>query len=265
MNLAIFKNTIKHNYILFIIFGAVLLFYGLVIVGMYDAESMDGIDDLIKTLPQGMIDFFSLSGFTDYTSYLASFFYGMIMVAFPTVYSVLLAYRLLGKKVDNGSISLLLSAPISRKKIIITQIIYGILSVFLLSFIVTAAIIILSESLFLNLLDVGAFLLLNLVVFLANSLIFMTSYFFNVIFDESKNMIAFGAGVPIAFLLLDMLGNTSNKIKFLKYFSIFGYYDPIEIVQGSNNAFLIIIGYVILLAGLIVGSVKIFDKRQLII
>lgn len=264
MNLALLRNTVKHNYVLFIIFGVVLLFYGLIIVSMYDVESMEGINELLNTLPEGMIDFFSLSGFTDYTTYLASFFYGMIIVAFPTIYSVLLAYRLLGKKVDNGSISFLLSAPISRTKIIITQIFYGITSVLLLSMIVTTAIIVFSASLFPNLLNVGAFLLLNLVVFLANALIFMISYFFNVIFNESKNMLAFGAGVPIAFLLLDMLGNVSDKVKFLKYFSVFGYYDPIKIVEGSNP-WGVIFGYLILLAGLIIAAIKTFTKRQLIV
>ena len=64
------------------------------------------------------------------------------------------------------------------------------------------------------------------------------------------------------FILMKMLGDASTKIEFLKKISIYGLYDPVELVNGGNiwgvNFF-----YVFLIATLFTLSVIVFKNKRL--
>ena len=72
----------------------------------------------------------------------------------------------------------------------------------------------------------------------------------------------FGAGIPIAFILMNMLGGASASVEILKKLSIYGFYDPVELVHGGDiwGVNLVYIG---IIAVLFVTSVLIFKKKRL--
>ena len=263
MSFALFKTTLKKNWTLLLIFFGVLTMYMTIMISMYDPNDMEALTSMLKLLPE---DIMKAMGFTnvvtDLTGYLASWLYGLLMFGFPMVYCIILGNRLVARMVDNSSFVYLLSTPNSRSKIIITQGIYALVSIIVLFIALFGVGVIFSEVMFSGSLDIGQFLSLNFTTMLVNMVIMMISFFFSCLFNETKLSLTFGAGIPIAFLLMNMLGGASADMEILKDLSIYGFYDPVRLVQGSDilGINLIYIGIIIVL---FVASVLIFKKRRL--
>lgn len=263
IRLPLFKMNFKKNWVLLLIFFGVLLMYMSVMISMYDPEDMEAILSMMDLFPAELFQAMGFSGLvTDLTSYLASWLYGMLMIGFPMVYSIILGNRLVAKMVDNGSFAYFLSTPSSRIQIIITQGLYALLSMLLLFAAVTAAGIGLSAAMVPGHLNQGAFLRLNGVTLLVNSLVLMISFFFSCLFNETKLSLGFGAGVPITFLLMNMLGSAAPEAEILKRFSIFGLYDPLEVARGEQVLGVAVI-YLLSIAVLFTAGVIRFHKKQL--
>jgi ABC-2 type transport system permease protein len=263
MSFALFKLTIRKNWVLFIIFTLVLMMYSGVMISMYSPENVQNLMQMFELFPPEMMKAFGFaSAFTDMTGYLASWLYGLLMVGFPMVYSILLANKLVAKSVDNGSIACLLSTPTSRVKIIVTKAVTALLSLVVMLAILFAFNALIGNAMFPDDLNVKAFFNLNVTVLLVNLVVMSISFFFSCLFSDSKYSIGFGAGIPIMFLLLKMLGDVSDKIEILKKISIFGWYDPMSIASGETvwgiNAI-----YFIIIIVLITLSIIIFKKKRL--
>lgn len=263
MSFTLFKTTFKKNWTLLIIFFGVLTMYMTIMISMYDPNDMEALTSMLKLLPE---DVMKAMGFTnvviDLTGYLASWLYGLLMFGFPMVYCIILGNRLVVKMVDNSSFVYLLSTPNSRAKIIITQGIYALISIIGLFIALFGVGVLFSEVMFSGSLDIRAFLSLNFTTMLVNMVVMMISFFFSCLFNETKLSLAFGAGIPIAFILMNMLGGASADMDILKKLSIYGFYEPVKLVQGSDilGINFIYIGIIIFLFAL---SVLIFKKKRL--
>lgn len=263
MSFTLFKTTIKKNWTLLLIFFGVLTMYMTIMISMFDPEQMEALITMFKLLPEEIMKAFGFSSLvTDLTAYLASWLYGLLMLAFPMIYSIILGNRLVAKMVDNGSFAYLLSTPNSRGKIIATQGIYALSSIVVLFLALFGLGVAFSEIMFPGALDIFAFFRLNLTTMLVNMVILMISFFFSCLFNETRMSLSFGAGIPIMFILFNILGGASTKTEILKKISIYGFYDPINLVHGSsvwgvNLLYLAIIGV------LFTASVQIFNRKRL--
>ena len=154
MSMVLLKTTLRKNWMLMLIFFGVLLMYLTVMIAMFDPEDMNALNEMIAIFPEELMKAMGFSSLvTDLTAYLASWLYGMLMTALPVVYCIILGNRLVAKMVDNGSFAYLLSTPVSRSAIIITQGFYAILSLFVLFAATAGSGILISEMAFPGLLD----------------------------------------------------------------------------------------------------------------
>ncbi len=263
MSLTLLKTTIKKNWILLLIFFGVLTMYMSIMISMFDPEDMTALTAMLEMLPKGMMKAMGFSQLeTDLTAYLASWLYGMLMIAFPMIYSIILGNKLVAKMVDNGSFAYLLSTPNSRVKIIITQGIYALGSLIVLFFALFGLGVAISNALLPGNIDVGAFLSLNVTTMLVNMVALMISFFCSCLFNEAKLSTGFGAGLPIMFLLLKMISGAAEDLNFLKNFTIYGIYDPVKVVKGEEvlGVNLLFVGIILLL---FVAGVMIFKRKRL--
>lgn len=263
MSITLFKTTLKKNWILLLIFISVLILYTLEMAVIYSPEDMEKLTSVLKMFPEELMKAMGFSDVvTDLTSYLASWLYGMLMFAFPMIYCIILGNKLVAKTVDNGSMAYLLSTPNSRVKIIVTQGIYAILSVAVLFSTLFGISVLICESKLPNLLDIGAYFKLNVTTMLVNMAVMMITFFFSCLFNDSKYSLLFGAGIPITFLLMNMLGGASKDAELLKKFSIYGLYDPVKLVRGSDyfNLNMLFLGIIIVL---FIASVLVFKRKRL--
>lgn len=86
--------------------------------------------------------------------------------------------------------------------------------------------------------------------------------FCSCLFSDPKLSLGFGAGVPIIFLLLNMLGNVSEESAILKDFSIYGWYNTVGIANGDGILVINMI-YIAIIAVLSASSIIVFRKKQL--
>jgi ABC-2 type transport system permease protein len=234
MSLALFKHTLRRSWILLVIFFGVLTMYMTVVISMYNPEDMAGLIGMIEAFPEGLRIAFGFDALvTDLTAYLASWLYGMLMIGFPMVYSIILGNALVAKMVDNGSFVYLLSTPTPRVKIIVTQGIYALTSLLILFIALFAVGVLSAEAMFPGELNISAFFRLNVTTILVNMVVMMIAFFFSCLFNEARLSLSFGAGIPIAFLLMNMLGGSAPDLKVLSEISIFGFYDPVKLIAEN--------------------------------
>jgi len=110
--------------------------------------------------------------------------------------------------------------------------------------------------------DIFDYLMLNLGIFL---LMFATSgisFLFSCIFNLTKNAVALGAGIPIAFYLFQTMAAVSEDMEFFRYLTLNTLYDPPAIVSGGTFWWqFVVLG----LVGVVLYtlSVKIFKEKDL--
>lgn len=264
MNLVLFKANFKSNLGILIFITLMLLMYTTIAVGMFDPDSAESFEGMMKMLPEGMVKAFGFEGIgTEITGYLANYLYGFIYLTFPVIFIVVVANSLVAKHVDSGSMTYLLTTPNTRKKIATTQAVF-LISTTLAIIIVNAGVaILMAQVMFSGLLNVGPYIMLNLVTFGCLYVIGSLTFFFSCLFNDAKNSMSVGAAIPVLFIVIKMVGAISEDLSFLKYFSLFSLIDTAEILSNNTYNVMVIIGT--LLAGTIIylASIIMFDKRSL--
>lgn len=266
MNKTLFKASFKENWVLLLVTFLIVLMYQTLIINMYDPENADAMAEMVKLLPEGMMAAFGFDAVVqDLTSHVASFLYGFLFLVFPLIYVIPAGYKLIGKHVDSGSIAYMLASPHTRKTIAGTQAIFLITSTTLLLAAEVLMGILFCSVAYSGMLDIGNYLLLNLVTlgifYVVSGIVFMASSFFN----ESGKILGFAIGIPFAFFIFKMLYSAGDKLDFFRYLTLYSLVDAEKIFAGNGYPWivtLILFGA----AGLIYGlSIYLFDKRSLII
>ena len=268
MNWSLFKFDIKRNYVLFLVITGVLLLYMNIIIGMYNPQGMEAMQEL-ASMKLGGGDLMKIMGFDfgtninpSLTQYLSQYFYGFLIFMFPLIYVISIGNRLIAKSVDNGSIAFLLSTPNTRFKLAMTQALFLIITTFLMIAVVTLSGVSFAEAKFPGELDRSAFFMLNWGAFLTMFTICGTTFFFSSVFNESSKSIGFSTAIPVIFLLMQMISNAGETYKFLKNLTFFTLFDTAKIVTGEpvglNLFFLFLIGAAFFTAGILM-----FRKRDL--
>jgi ABC-2 type transport system permease protein len=252
-SLPLFKQTIKSNGLLLMIFTAVTAIL------------------LIQFAAMEMTQFL-----------LFLIFYGVMAMLLPAVYILISSNKLLASQVDRGSMAYVLSTPRRRSSICFTQIVYSVLGIVLMFTITTVAHIGVNAADPMSLDAIGASVgitgltgeltplmiakvnLSAMVVCLAMAGI---CYMFSAIFNSTKHSIGFsGAFVGISVLanMMAMFGSLGiDALTNFKYISICTLYDYTSILQDTNTW--LIKGAVALAVALVtytVGSVW-FTKKDL--
>ncbi|WP_171031713.1 ABC transporter permease [[Clostridium] hylemonae] len=263
MNITLLKKELKSNWLLLVIFLAVLSMYGSMITMMFDPKMGDGLRAMADSMP-GMFAAFGMTNVgTTLLDFVSSYLYGILFVAFPGVFIIILSNRLAARYVDNGSMAYLLAAPVKRWKIMLTQALFLLLCLVIMVGFATGLILVFSEALFPGEMDIKAFLRLNagllgLLVFFGGAGI-CASCFCN----ESKNASAVSTTVVVYSILLQMISRVGDKFEHLKYATPLTLFDTDGLGAGDREAW--IMCAVLYAAGIILMGVGIvrFSKRDL--
>ncbi len=258
---ALFKHDIKSNWFLFMVILAIMLMYISVISMMYDPASMDAMNDLLSAMPKQLI---SAMGFDDLgstlTEFMASYYYGFIILMFPMIYCMMLSGRLISKYVDRGSMAYLLACPVRRSRIALTQALFTVLSLCLLFGIVALGGFAFCEASFPQMLETDKYFTLNYSAFFLFLAVSGICFLCSCCFDEAKIASALGSGIPLGFYVIHMLSNVGDKLAWLKNLTIFSLYDVDRIMAGSSIALQAIALIAIAIAAYSAG-IMIFSRR----
>jgi ABC-2 type transport system permease protein len=192
-------------------------------------------------------------------------FYGLFPGLITAIYLVVTSNKLIAAQVDRGTMAYILSTPIKRSKVAITQIAYLLGSLFIMFALTAIAHIIANYaglgSITAN--DVEKILLLNLGLFVLNLALSGICFLASCIFNLSKYVIAVGGGLVGAFTLFSMMGMFGETFKWMKYLTLSTLYDINSVLRGSTDfIWKFIVLAVIGVTTYIIGSVA-FTKRDL--
>lgn len=266
MSGALFKESLRANWLIALLFVLIMMVYVTTAVSMFDPMTADALTAMLDMLPEGLIQ---AMGFADLsnelTQYLAGYLYGFIMIVFPMIYCILLGNRLIAKHVDTGSMAYILTTPTTRAQVAITQAVYMIISLLVVLAVPVAVTIIAGAAMFPGQLRVGAFLSLNVVTYLTMASVGGITFLGSSMFSESRYSLAFGAGISVVFFMLRMISQASDTFEWMKYGTVFSFIDATRIFEDSS--------YVLLVAAVLAGGsamlyaagVIIFTKRSLAI
>lgn len=81
-------------------------------------------------------------------------------------------------------------------------------------------------------------------------------------FAEDANGSVGALYADIAFLLMNMLGDASEKLQYLNRLTIYGFYDPVELVHGGDIMAVNLL-YISIIAILFASAVLVFKKKRL--
>lgn len=266
ISLPLLKTGLRLNWLIFIIFLAVLVMYMAMIIFMYDPQDLGAMHDYLNTLPEALVEAMGFGQVaTGLTEFIALYYYGFIALLFPVIFSIILANRLVAALVEKGVMAYLLAAPNTRIKIIATQACLAILSLVTMLLINTAAGLFFSELFFPGELHIEAFLKLNLVTTALNLATLAISFFFSCLFNDTKHSLAFGAGVPLGFFIINMLRSVSTKAEWLKYLTIYTFFDAGKLVTLEQAPALPLIVFSSIALCFFAGGLIVFNKKNLYI
>lgn len=264
MNWALFKTTFRANWTIGLIFTLIIMIYVTTSVGMYDPENSDAIASMLDLLPEGMVKAMGFDKLgTELTEYISNYLYGFIMLTFPMIYGAIMSNRLIAKHVDSGAMAYLLTTPNSRVRIATTQALYLAVSLAAIIAIDVAVAIVMSASMFPGMLDVGGFLAVNWVTYLAMLVTAGIGFLGSCIFSDTRYSLAVGAGIPVLFLVTRMLSGLGESVEWMKYLSIFSFIRIEQILDGSGYTLIATLILAPAVAVLFVTAIRIFDRRSL--
>ena len=257
-NATIFKQTLKANLKLWMIFTVITSVMLAVMIAVFEPTTIAGMTNMVEgTALADMLQNTTFNGM------LASTFYSLHGVLLPLIFIIMTANSLIASQIDRGSMAYILSTPIKRSTVVRTQALYLITALIMMFAIVTgvglAAIQIFQNDVDISISD---FLLLNLGLFL---LMFATSgisFFFSCFFNLSKNSLALGAGIPLAFFLFHLMAQISESLEGIKYVSMNTLFDTNAILNGDSITipFIILVVVGIILYGL---GIRVFQRKDL--
>ena len=232
---ALFKVDMKNSIKLMFIFWVILVMYSIVIIWMFDPEFSEMLLQYQQMMPE-LMSAFGMEGETNsLIAFMNTYLYGFLMLIIPMIFELMLVNQCVMKYVDNGSIACILATPNSRKKIIITQMLAILISIVILISATAMAGYLSAEILFQGELDVAKYINLNISTLLLHFTISGISFFSACFFNEEKNYLAIGAGLPLAFYLIQMLSGMGDSLDKLKYFTIYTLFPADYIISGEGN------------------------------
>lgn len=242
------------------------------------------VENLISDLTSSLLDklptavstsLIEIKDMNIYGLVVGTIFYRIAGLLLPIVFTIMTANSLLAGQVDSGSLAYVLSTPIKRRKVTLTQMTFlvsSLLAMFILTTIASlVAISFVDKSIAqintsqLIMLNVGAFF----TMFAIAGICFLASAYFN----RSKNALAVGGGLSISFLVFTILGLFGSKVipsfirinsmNMFNFVSIISLFDSLSILNGTADylwkfGILAFIGIVTFAAGILW-----FDRKDL--
>lgn len=224
------RQIVKSNIKFLAAFTFVLCIFLIVMTNVFTPETVSGLQSATK----GTLAAHILTGNGTLIGFMANSFYALMAIIFPMVYSIMVGNRMIAEKIDKGSMAGFLSTPTTRLQLTVTSAVFFILSLVVMWGVASVVGIAAANISQPDALDVDTFLLMNLGAFLYHLAISSICFCSSCIFNNSKNSLTFGAGIPLFFFVVSLFIKLSEDLDCLKYFTLNTLFDTKEILEGSG-------------------------------
>lgn len=268
MNRALFRAMFKQYRKKVVAISTGIVLYEGLLTWVYPVIAKNpAVTEVAGSIPSAVKTVFGISEnarIDTFEALISGQFFARIWVILMTLYGIQTANAVLAKMVDDGSLAFLLSTPVSRSEILTTQ--TGVL-ISTTAIIVTATIIGLYIGTFCSGIKIkhGRYARLGLLGVAFFSLIEMYSLFFSAWFAEEERALTYAAGLTLAFYGLDIVGGLSTRLSWMRSLSLFQWFQPQEVLEGTVNPAWSIIGLSVVSVILWFLTRKVFESKDLAI
>ena len=215
-----FKLNLKSFLIWLFILVAMFLATYLIYPFMITDDAMKSFDEMMKIFPEEMLKAFNMDMNSISTAYgwfkTEGFMYVLLIIGF---YSSILGGTILLKEESDMTIEYLNSLPITRSKIMTNKILVGMIYI-----VAMVLLLLLFNYVALTIscdFDQKQFFLLSLTPLLIGLPFFALNLLISTFFHNTKKSIAISLGLVFVFYILNTLSELSDKVEYLKYFSLY--------------------------------------------
>lgn len=261
---ALWKINFRTNRTIILLITAIYSTYSTLLITVFNPKSMSNMNDIIHAkLPNGLVTALGINIGTTLISFMATILFGIMLYILPMIVMVSVNKQLLAGMVEKGSMAFLLATPHRRWKIALNQALFSVVAVSIV-FAGLATV----DSLFAHFnypgrLDIGQYWELAgyaaVFYFAMSSVAFVASALAN----SSSGYYAVGAGVPMVWVLCDMLANSGGSLADFKYATLFTLFDPNKLFAGSDWVPITIGIFVAIAVVLYTVGICLFAKRDL--
>lgn len=262
-----FKREMKINLKNFIIWTSILIGLFLVVFLVYpsiiNSENMQMMDEMMKMFPEEILKAFNM----DISSIDSAFGWlkteGFVFVLLITgIYSGILGSSILLKEESDKTIEYLNSVPVTRKNIVISKILCGLLYIILM-------VVAIGIFNFIGLslsgdFDKKLYICLSITPIFSSIVIFAVCLFLSTFTHKTKKTMGISLGIVFASYFLNIISEMGENTEFLKYISIFTLADIRNvIVNVSINPLIVLLAIGITLILMILTLTR-YEKKELI-
>lgn len=239
MNGTLFRYSCRKVFPLWLIFTVLMSLYAFAVVRMYDPDAGAALIKLTDSLPQTMTILGMKNDTNTFTAFIVNYLYGMLMLALPMVFTVIISVQLMAHHVSNGTMSYLLASPNSRKRIVATQ--RNVLIVTLLLMLAVCCIVTigLCEYFYPHQLDILPFLILTACVFALHLAFAGMCYFFSCRNNSTVGALIVNAVACLLFYTIRLLANLGGSLSYLRFITPYTLINPTGILQMDVKACLL--------------------------
>lgn len=261
------KREFKVNLKSFIIWLSVLLIMFLVVFLIYPyiitEDTMNQMDELLKVFPEEILKAFNMDMSSIETAYgwlkSEGFVFVLLIIG---IYSSTLGLNVLLKEESDKTIEYLGTLPITRREIVTNKIIVSIVYIIGMTIILglfNYICLVLSGSF-----DHKEFILLSLTPILIGIPLFAINLFISTYLHKTKKVLGIGLGMVFIFYILNVLSELSEKVSFLKYFSIYTLADIRGVINNNSISLWCIVISILITGIFIIGTYIRYNKKELI-
>jgi ABC-type transport system involved in multi-copper enzyme maturation permease subunit len=215
--------------------------------------AMFGLEDTSQLFASGIITF---EGFLS-TEYF--FLWPFVL----TIYALTIGSGLASRELERGTLDVLLSHPIRRYRLLLAKI--GAYTAVFIGLAATSFLAILVPVMFIDVDPyVGRLLVAHGVGALMVLAIFAYATFLSVMYLSSGKALVVAGGVTLLMYIVDIAGGIVDSIEFIRYASLFNYFDAFEILNRGTVDAVGVAVFVAVAAGFGVGSLVMFERRDLV-
>lgn len=262
-----FKREMKINLKNFIIWTSILIGLFLVVFLVYpsiiNSQNMEMMDEMIKIFPEEMLKAFNM----DISSIDSAFGWlkteGFVFVLLITgIYSGILGSSILLKEESDKTIEYLNSIPVTRKNIVISKILCGLLYI-------TLMVVSIGVFNFIGLslsgdFDKKLYILLSITPILSSIVIFAVCLFLSTFTHKTKKTMGISLGIVFASYFLNIISEMGEKTEFLKYISIFTLADIRNVIVNISIDPLMVLLSIGITSIFIILTIIRYEKKELV-
>lgn len=261
------KREFKVNLKSFVIWTSILIGMFLIVYLIYpyiiNDATVKNMDELMKVFPDKILKAFNMDMTSISTAYgwfkTEGFMFVLIIVG---IYSSILGSNIVLKEESNKTIEYLSSLPVTRTKIMTNKIIVCITYI-------TLMVLLLGIFNYISLCISGEFahkqfILISITPILIGYPLFAFNLFISTFLHKIRKTTVLSLGIVFLFYILNVISELSEKVEFIKYFSIYTLSDLRGVINNvSINPINIILSISITILFIILSYIR-YNKKELI-